>query len=485
MAIPLKVLFITAEAAPFAKTGGLGDVGGSLPKALHRLGHDVRIAMPAYQNIEAAYQTGKWNIGTMPGFLSVPIRGGLLAAGVFRTEIPGTSVPVYFIAERSLFDRPNIYGYNDDPYRFSFFCRAALELIPALHWKPDVIHAHDWHAGPALTWLANNGQADEQFRRIASLFTIHNLMYQGRSSWDVLSYLGIQTHGLSEEGYGEVNFMARGIYHSTIINTVSPTYAREILSPDNGSGLAGLLQVRHFDLHGILNGLDTEIWNPTMDKNLAKPFRPSELENRIENKRALQVRLGLPQVNNIPILAMISRLDKQKGLDIVGHALHTVLNGSAGEVQVVVLGSGRKDYEDMLSHLANYHKHKMTVIFAYAPELAPLIYGGSDIFLMPSLFEPCGLSQMIAMRYGCVPVVRETGGLADTVRDSITGFTFYDFKSDDFLQAIHRALYIYKNDRDAWQAIQTQGMLNDFSWQQSAYGYQQLYEWAIARIRGY
>jgi starch synthase len=485
MPAPLKILFITAEAEPFAKTGGLADVSGSLPKALHRLGHDVRIAMPAYQNIEAANQTGKWDIGTMPGFLSVPIRGGILPTGVFRTEIPGTSVPVLFIAERSLFDRPKIYGYDDDPYRFSFFARAALELISALHWKPDVIHAHDWHAAPALAWLANNGQADERYRGIASLFTIHNLTYQGRSSWDVLSYLGIQTHQLVEERYGEVNFMARGIYHSTLINTVSPTYAREILTPDKGASLDGLLRTRHYDLHGILNGLDTEIWNPTMDKNLVKPFRPSELENRIENKRALQVRLGLPQIDNVPILAMVSRLDKQKGLDIIGHTLHTVLNGSAGEVQVVVLGSGKKEYEDMFSHLASYHKTKMSVILTYAPELAPLIYGGSDIFLMPSLFEPCGLSQMIAMRYGCVPIVRETGGLADTVRDGITGFTFYDFKADDFLNAIHRALYIYNTDHDAWQVIQTQGMLNDFSWQQSAYGYQQLYEWAVARVRGH
>ena len=310
-------------------------------------------------------------------------------------------------------------------------------------------------------------------------------MYQGRSSRDVLSYLGVQTDRLFEESYGEVNFMARGIYHSTMINTVSPTYAREILSPDGGSGLDGMLRLRHYDLHGILNGLDTEIWNPTMDKNLVKPFRPSELQNRIENKRALQVRLGLPQIDNVPILAMISRLDKQKGLDLVGHVLHTLLNGSAGEVQVVFLGSGKKEYEDMLSHLAGYHKTKMTAILSYAPELAPLIYGGSDIFLMPSLFEPCGLSQMIAMRYGCVPVVRETGGLADTVRDGITGFTFYDFTANDFLYAINRALYIHNTDREAWQAIQTQGMLSDFSWQQSAYGYQQLYEWAIARVRGY
>jgi starch synthase len=481
MAPPLKILFLTAEAAPFAKTGGLADVCGSLPKALRRLGHNVRVVMPAYPSIEEANQTGKWGIGSLPGILQIPVRGGVLPAGVFRAEIPGSDVPVYFIAERNLFGRANIYGYNDDPYRFSFFCRAAFDLLPALNWKPDIVHAHDWHAAPGLLWLATSGQADERYRKIASLFTIHNLSYQGRSSSDVLSYLGVQTYSLREEGYGEVNFMARGIFHSNLISTVSPTYAREILSPGGGAGLEGLLHFRHSDLHGILNGLDTEVWNPTTDQHLASHFRPSEIENRIKNKRALQQRLGLPVNDRIPLLAMITRLDKQKGLDIVGHTMHRILNNEVGEAQFVALGSGAKPYEDMLSHLAAYHNKKMTAIFGYAGDLAPLIYGGSDIFLMPSLFEPCGLSQMIAMRYGCIPVVRETGGLADTVRDSITGFTFYDFSSDDFFNAIQRAMFVYYNDPESWEMIQRQGMLTDFSWQQSAYGYQQLYEWAVAR----
>jgi starch synthase len=410
------------------------------------------------------------------------VRGVILPAGVFRTEIPGSDVPIYFIAERNILGRPNIYGYNDDPYRFSFFSRAAVDLVSSLNWRPDIIHCHDWHTAPALLWLATTGQADPRYRNIASLFTIHNLAYQGQTSWDVLSYLGVQTHSLREEGFGEVNFMARGIYHSTLINTVSPNYAREILTASGGENLVHLLHFRHYDLHGILNGIDSEVWNPTTDRNLVSHFRPSQLENRVANKLALQERLGLEKNERIPLLAMVTRLDKQKGLDITGHTLHRILNNEAGEAQFVCLGSGAKPYEDMLSHLAAYHNKKMTVIFGYAPDLAPLIYGGSDIFLMPSLFEPCGLSQMISMRYGCVPVVRETGGLADTVRDGITGFTFYDFTSDDFFNAVQRAIFVYNNDPESWQNIQRQGMLTDYSWQQSAYGYQQLYEWAIARV---
>lgn len=482
---PLKILFIGAEVAPFAKTGGLADVCGSLPKALRRLGHDARVVMPAYQSIEAAAHSGKWKLEIVPGQLSVPAGRTLIPAGVFRTTLPKSDVPVYFIAERNLFDRPNIYGYNDDPYRFAFFSRAALELCTALGWRPDIVHAHDWHATPAIFWLATSGQFDYRFRAMPTLLTIHNLAYQGRSSWGLLDYLGIQSSGLREEGYGEVNFMARGIYHATMINTVSPSYAREILTPAGGANLEGLLQFRHFDVHGILNGLDTDVWNPSTDPNLAQHFDAASLNQRILNKRALQARLHLPQNDQIPLLAMVSRLDYQKGIDIVGHVLHLLMNNFAGEAQFVVLGSGAKSYEDMFARLASYHNQKMSAFFGQAPDLAPLIYGGSDLFLMPSLFEPCGLSQMIAMRYGSVPVVRETGGLADTVRDGITGFTFYNFSADDFWNAITRALYIYRNDQDSWKVIQHQGMTADFSWQQSAYGYQQLYEWAIARVGGF
>src|SRR5574341_1544938 len=269
---PLKILFLGAEVAPFAKTGGLGDVVGSLPKALRAMGHDVRVAMPAYREIEAAYHAGKWDLTPMPWDWRVPTGAGLLPAGLLEGRLPGSDVPIYFIAERNLFDRPEIYGYADDPYRFSFYCRGALDLIPALHWKPDIIHAHDWHAVPALTWLATTGQSDDRYRGIPSLFTIHNLAHQGRSPRDVLHYLSVDTPPLLEESPTSVNFMARGIYHATLINTVSPTYAREILTPDGGADLDGLLRSRHFDVHGILNGLDYDVWNPAANKNLAQHF---------------------------------------------------------------------------------------------------------------------------------------------------------------------------------------------------------------------
>lgn len=477
MSESLKILFLSAEVAPFAKTGGLGDVGGSLPKALHKLGHDVRVVMPAYQNIESGYP----GVEAIPGYLNVPTGSGVIPAGVFQGQLPGSQVPVYFMAERNLFNRPQLYGYYDDPYRFAFFSRAALELTLALDWKPDVVHAHDWHTAPALTWLATAGQADPRFHGIATIFTIHNLAHQGRTNWHIFDYLGIQTFSLAEEAFGEVNFMARGIYHSTLLNTVSPTYAREIMTPAGAAGLDGLLRHRHYDLHGILNGLDYEVWNPAADPHLASHYDAGAIENRRHNKRALQARAALPQRDDVPLLAMITRLDWQKGLDITGHVVHLLMNGHAGDVQFIVLGTGEAHYEAMFANLASYHRDKMTAYLAYDPGLAPLIYGGSDMFLMPSLFEPCGLGQLIAMRYGNVPVVRATGGLADTVQDGITGFTFFDYSSDAFWQALQRAIYVYNSDKNIWRTIQRHGMAADFSWERSAQGYQQLYDWAIAR----
>jgi starch synthase len=482
---PLKVLMISAEVAPFAKRGGLADVAGSLPKALQDLGDEVRVVMPAYREIENAYQTGKWNLQLMPGDLRIPTGAGMLVAYAFRGTLPGSDVPMYFIAEKNLFDRDEIYGYDDDAYRFCFLSRAALELLSALNWRPDVIHCHDWHSAPALTWLATTGQADPFYRGLPSLYTIHNLAHQGRTSREILHYLGTGTQPLREESWQHVNFMARGIYHATMINTVSPTYAREIKTPEGGADLDGLLRYRDFDVHGILNGLDYEVWNPATDTHLKQNFTAADLDPRIENKRALQSRLGLPVRDDVPLLSIVSRLDYQKGFDIAGEVLYNALNHYPSEIQCVVLGSGARKYEDMFLNLAYGHSSRMTVILQYAPDLAPLIYAGADIFLMPSRFEPCGLGQMIAMRYGCVPVVRATGGLADTVRDGVTGFTFDHFAPADFWDALWRALYIYFNDQENWKAIQLRGMNADFSWKNSASGYHQVYEWAVARMRGY
>ncbi len=484
MAAPMKILFLSAEVAPFAKRGGLGDVAGSLPKALHELGHDVRVVMPAYREIEDSLQSGSYDLHVLESDLKVPTGSALLTAGVLEGRLPDSEVPIYFIAEKNLFDRQEIYGYWDDPYRFAFYSRAALELTLALDWRADILHAHDWHAAPAVSWLATAGQADDRFRGIPSLFTIHNLAHQGRASWDILNYLGVVTHSLLEEPYGEVNFMARGIYHATMSNTVSPTYAREIMTPEGGAGLDGLLRFRAFDVHGILNGLDSDVWNPATDPHLAKSYQVDRLEDRAPNKSGLQARAGLPQRNDVPLLAMVSRLDWQKGLDITGHVIHLLMNNYGGEAQFVVLGTGAGEYEQMFAQLASYHRDKMTAFLSYNPELAPLIYAGSDMFLMPSRFEPCGLGQLIAMRYGSVPVVRATGGLADTVRQGLTGFTFFDYSAGAFWRAVSEALYIYYNDKDSWRALQQNGMQEDYSWGRSARGYQQVYEWAIARMLG-
>jgi starch synthase len=476
---PLKILFMSAEVNPFAKSGGLADVGGSLPKALRLLGHDVRVVMPAYASIEAQRD----RLETMPPF-RVPLGFGSLPTGVFRAYLPNSDVPIYFIAESNLFNRPFFYGYQDDAYRFAFYSRAALELAVVQDWKPDILHCHDWHTAAAITWLATSGQAYPFFQNIPSLYTIHNLAHQGRGTWTIFDYLGIQAFRLNEESYDQVNFMARGIFHSTLINTVSPTYAREILTPEGGAGMDGLLRMRAYDVHGIVNGLDYDEWDPGQDKRLAQPFDADHLAERAANKRALQARAGLPQRPDVPLVTMISRLDWQKGMDITGHVIHMLLNDYAGEAQFIVLGNGNPEYHAMFRNLASYHNLKMAAYFSYEPNLAPLIYGGGDIFLMPSLFEPCGLGQLIAMRYGSVPVVRLTGGLVDTVQDGVTGFTFNNFDTEAFWQALQRAIYIYRSDPQSWAAIQRNGMMTDHTWSRSARSYQQLYGWALARVRG-
>jgi starch synthase len=481
----MRILLLASEVAPFAKTGGLADVAGSLPIALAALGHDVRVVMPAYQSIEAAAKSGRWNITPDPVQLRVPIGGGLVDAGVLRAELPGTNVPVYFIGERHLFDRPSLYGYEDDPYRFAFFSRAALDLVVgAWGWRPDVVSAHDWHAAPAIAWLATSGQADERYRNLPTVLTIHNLMHQGRGPRQVLTYLGAPGPKLIEEGTNETNFMARGIYHATMVTTVSPTYAQEILTPEYGERLDGLLRFRHFDVHGILNGLDYTVWDPSKDAQIATPYSAATLDRKAENKRALQARLGLPAAD-VPLVSMVTRLDAQKGLDITGHVAHLLLNAFAGEAQFVILGSGATEFEGMFRQLATYHTSKMAAILRYDAGLAPLVYAASDMFLMPSRFEPCGLGQMIAMRYGAVPVVRATGGLVDTVHEGDTGFSFGPYSAEAFWNALRRAMDLYDSDRAAWREMMLRDMAADFSWATSARGYEQVFTWAISRARGW
>lgn len=280
----MRILMLASEVAPFAKTGGLADVAGSLPKALAALGHDVRVVMPAYTAIEGAAAERLWGIASLGLGLQVRIAGGVLPAGVLQAELPGTRVPVYFIAERSLFARDTIYGYDDDPYRFAFFCRAALDLaVAALGWRPDVVHAHDWHGAAAIWWLGTAGSLDDRYRGIPTVFTIHNLQHQGRTSPSIARYIGIGAAALWDETPGEVNLMARALFHATMISTVSPTYSREILTPQGGAGLDGLLRYRHYDVHGILNGVDVDVWNPATDTRIAARYTAHRLDLRREN----------------------------------------------------------------------------------------------------------------------------------------------------------------------------------------------------------
>ena len=468
----MKILMVSAEVAPFAKRGGLGDVAGSLPKALRALGHDVRVIMPAYEMIERGYP----NVQATDIKTHVPIRGEQLPIGLFEGNLPDSDVPVYFVAQQHLFNRPRVYGYDDDVYRFAFFSRAIIPVLGALNWVPDIVHAHDWHAAGVIFWLKTAGQRDDWFRNVKTAYTIHNLAHQGRANWDVVDYLGIATHALHEEPYGSVNLMARGIYHSDAVTTVSPTYAHEITTEAGGDGLDGLLRHRGSDLHGILNGLDTVVWDPAADKRLPHHFDMQRLDERIKLRHALQDKVGLPRRDDVPLVAMISRLDWQKGLPLLGEVIHRLMNGQAGEAQLVVLGSGQPEYEAMLQRLAGHHRLKMAAITEYNAGLAPLIYGGSDMFLMPSLFEPCGLSQLISMRYGCVPIARATGGLVDTIEDGQTGFLFNDYSVEAFWEALARTIYVYNVDKPRWREIQLAGMRQDFSWARSAEIYIELYQ---------
>ena len=324
---------------------------------------------------------------------------GAIKAGVLEAVLTGSNVPIYFIAERQRFgDRPFFYGYKDDPYRFAFFSRAALDLvIAALGWRPDIVHAHDWHTAPAVTWLATAGQTDPRYAALPTLYTIHNLRHQGNAPWHVFQHLGLLTHGLAEERFGEVNFMARGIYHATMVSTVSPTYAREIMTYEGGSGLDKLLRHRHLDVHGILNGLDYEVWNPATDRHLAATFDATTLERRKENKRAPAISLaGLPTARDDAARHHdhAPRFPKRAWTSPAMY-LHLLADGYAGEAQCIVLGAGAAHYEDMLRHLSGFHQGKMTAFLSYDAELAPLIYGGGDIFLMPSLFEPVWLGPFL------------------------------------------------------------------------------------------
>jgi starch synthase len=486
---PLSVLFIASEAAPFRKTGGLADVVGALPKALAERGIDVRIVMPLYSGI-------RWDeLERLDGSLLVPMYTGLVRSAVRRGYLPGTNVRVYFIEHNRFFDRPYLYGppgdaYNDNLERFTFFCRASMELCKAMGFIPDVLHAHDWQAALVPVY-ANTVEWGQPLHGSASVFTIHNMAYQGVFAPGAMFISGLGWEHLNPnelEHFGDLNLMKGALQHSTLLSTVSPTYCREIQTPAFGYGLDGVLANRSADLRGILNGIDVKEWNPETDAHLPARYSYRQLDNKAECKAALQRELGLPVEPRIPLFGVIGRLTHQKGFDVLAHCMKELLEWN---LQVVLLGTGDADAEHYFGELAWQRGDKFRAVIGFNDPLAHRIEAGSDFFIMPSRFEPCGLNQMYSLRYGSVPIVRRTGGLADTVENydeltaSGTGFCFDSLTVDSLRNTIGWALSTYHDRPAHFRGLQERGMQQDFSWERAAEAYERMYLDAYQRRRGH
>ncbi len=481
----MRILIAASEAAPLAKTGGLGDVVGALPSALQELGCEVSLVIPAYRNaLEKAEAPAVVTKG-------IPVKLGPrnLSADVLVTEVnPG--IPIYLVRRDEFFDRSEIYGtaegeYFDSRERFIFFSRSIPLLCRALRYDPDVILANDWQTG-LLMALLHEGTLPGT----AGVFTIHNLGYQGLVPPEHISFIGLPNEYYRMEGlefYGQMSLLKAGIVFAHAVTTVSPTYAEEIQTHEFGCGFDGLLRSMKDRLFGILNGIDEKEWDPAKDVHLHAPYSRQDLSGKKQCKNALLKELGLPmRLMNGPLLGMVSRLVSQKGCELLLEAAEKLF---ALDVGLVLLGSGEVKYEKAFSGLQDSHQDRFRFIKGFDEPLAHKIYGGSDIMLVPSLYEPCGLTQMYALRYGSIPVVRATGGLNDTVQDPKerrfpgTGFKFRDFDAGSLLAAIERANTVYK-DKDYWQAMMREGMGQDFSWRKAAKQYLEVFERAIKRMGG-
>ena len=475
---PLKILLLAAEVVPFAKTGGLADVTGSLPKAIHALGHDIRVAMPRYGRIRPE----QFNLTRLLEPFPVPMDDRTEPAALMQTTLDG-GVPVYLVENARYFDREGIYMYPDDAERFILFCRASLEGVKRLGWQPDIIHCHDWHTALVPNWLKTIYANDPFFTAAATVYTIHNLAYQGIFGYRVLEIAGIDEYGFiahpdTVDLNEVVDFMARGIFFADVISTVSETYAREILTPEFGEKLDPLLRDRQDRLFGILNGIDVEEFDPATDPYLETNYTVDSLELRLQNKLSLQREAGLKQAPQTPLVGIIARLTDQKGFDLITAVVESMLRHLG--IQFVVLGTGEQRYHDFFIDLSNRYPGQAGAFLTFNAALAHQIYAGADIFLMPSRFEPCGLGQMIAMHYGSVPVVRAVGGLADTVRDHDpssgqgTGFVFEPYEAMALYTALVRAVETYRYP-SVWRQLQIRCMEQDFSWAASARKYVTLY----------
>ncbi|MCD7835766.1 MAG: glycogen synthase GlgA [Lachnospiraceae bacterium] len=478
-----KILFVASEGVPFIKTGGLADVVGSLPKYIDKEYYDVRVFIPEYacmkqelrdklQYVSHFYMDFNWQnvyVGIMEA-----VEGG---------------VHYYFLDNKAYFSGSKVY--NDDPRyeieRYSYFCKAVLSALPIIGFKPDLIHCHDWQTGLIPVYLKERFQGNEFYRGIKSVITIHNLKFQGK--WDVKTVQNIT--GLSSyyftpdklEAYKDANLLKGGLVFADAITTVSNTYAEEIKTPFYGEGLDGLLRARSNDLRGIVNGIDYTDFNPETDKNIAARYNASNFrKEKVKNKRALQEELGLKADDKKMMIGIVSRLTDQKGLDLIAYVMDELCQD---DIQLVVLGTGEERYENMFRHFDWKYGDKVSANIFYSDALSHKIYASCDAFLMPSLFEPCGLSQLMALRYGTVPIVRETGGLKDTVQPynefegTGTGFSFVNYNAHEMLSAIRYAERIYYDRKREWNKIVDRAMAADFSWKVSAGKYQEMYDWLI------
>jgi len=472
-----SVLFVAAEAVPFVKTGGLADVVGSLPQALSREGLDVRVVLPKFRNIPARYTAEMEFMAS----ITVPVSWRSKYCGLYRLQHDG--ITYYFIDNEEYFGREGLYGYWDDAERFAFFCRAVLEMLPAIGYYPQVLHCHDWHAALVSVFLRTFYDHQPQYRMIRTLFTIHNLRYQGVFPKTVLTdVLGLGWQYFrpdSLEFYDQVNYMKGGIASSQLVTTVSESYAQEIQYPFFGEDLDGLLRERHLDLTGIVNGIDYAVYDPARDSQIFRNYSLDTLADKVENKIRLQEMLGLPARPDTPMIAIVSRLAGPKGLDLIAHVLDDLLVNE--DVQLVVLGTGEEKYERFFRRAVWNYPTRLSANIYFDDQLAHRIYAGADMFLMPSLYEPCGLGQLIALRYGTVPIVREVGGLKDTIQSfneytgEGNGFSFSHYNAHDMLYTIRRALRMY-HDQGMWRQVMHNAMTSDYSWQHSARQYAGLYQ---------
>ncbi len=481
----MKIAYVSSEVVPFAKTGGLADVAGSLPKELLNLGHDVKIFMPKYYEINE-HEHGH-HYDSLIGELKVTTGGYEHLVHVFYGKLPNSNVEVYFIHYPNFFHRKTMYTADwDEDDRFILFSKSVIHVMQNLGWGPDIINVNDWQAALIPVLLKENYAWDSLFHKTKTVLTIHNIGYQGRFGLESYKKAGIPPELYENNGIltheGDSNFLKAGIIYSDTINTVSNNYAKELLTFEYGSGMDSYLWVRHEDFFGILNGVDYSVWDPETDKYLPYNYSINDMTGKLKNKAALLKKMGLSEKLEKPLIGMVSRFATQKGFDIIRDVLDELLNLDA---QFVILGSGEDIYENMFQDAANRYSDKIGVCFGYSEELAHQIEAGADIFLMPSHYEPCGLNQIYSLKYGTVPVVRKTGGLADTVQDWDeynqygqdigNGFSFYEYSGKVLLQSVNRAIENYHN-KPVWRKIQQNGMKKDYSWKHSAKEYIALYE---------